>query len=348
MAFHNHHPSVHAAWSQWSNEETLHVACAYANPFRWETRRRLLHNFRHHLAGTPNVVLHVGELAYGDRPFEVTGQDEHDVQLRTSSELFHKENILNEVIRRFPAGWKYGAYLDADMSFMRHDWALETIHQLQHHAWVQPFSSYSTLSAKHQSTSIRKSFAYTYIQNGYKVLNQQTVNGWPTVPGMSVGSVCSPKAVQPAPWVPVGATGGAWAFTQAAFNAVGGLLDPCILGHADWFMTFGLVAEPVPVMHNSKYHSNYTEAITSWQHKATQLKKNIGVVENFAVHHFHGSYANRAYETRDLILVKHQFDPLRDLARNAQGIYELTNNKPGLRDDIRKYFLSRNEDNPNE
>jgi len=34
-----------------------------------------------------NVVLHVGEFAYGDGPFEVTGDDPNDVQLQTSHEL---------------------------------------------------------------------------------------------------------------------------------------------------------------------------------------------------------------------------------------------------------------------
>src|SRR5581483_4572450 len=105
------HPNVHPAWSEWSEREQLHVACAYSNPCRWQNRRRLVQNFRHHMSTCPNVVLHVGELAYGDRPFEVTGNDPLDVQLRTGHELWHKENILNAVIARFPPDWKYGAYI---------------------------------------------------------------------------------------------------------------------------------------------------------------------------------------------------------------------------------------------
>ena len=54
---------------------------------------------------SPNVALHVAELAYGERPFEVTGDDPGDVQLRTVPELWHKENILNVAVQRFPAGW---------------------------------------------------------------------------------------------------------------------------------------------------------------------------------------------------------------------------------------------------
>src|SRR6266849_1578002 len=96
------HPDVHAPWKQWSEDAVLHVACAYSNPHRWRTRRLLMNDFRQHMQGSPNVALHVAELAYGHRPFEVTGADSGDIQLRTSDELWHKENILNVAIQRFP------------------------------------------------------------------------------------------------------------------------------------------------------------------------------------------------------------------------------------------------------
>ncbi|VVB52200.1 Uncharacterised protein [uncultured archaeon] len=334
------HPNVHHAWQDWSNEETLHVAVAYSNPFRWETRRRLLHDFRHHMKNQPNVKLYVGELAYGNRPFEVTGEHAGDAQFRTDSELFHKENILNKVIERFNGDWKYGAYVDADFTFTRHDWALETIHQLQHHDFVQPFSTYTNLTAKVLGGSrpggVARGFAATYIENGYQVPQNPShrEGGWPTGAGIPYGTK----------WNPPGATGGAWAFTRDAFNTVGGLMDQCILGHADWFMTFGLVQETVQGMHDNRYHPAYAKHILAWQDKAKLLKKNIGYVDQYAVHHYHGSLKNRGYESRDGILVKYQFDPVHDLRTNWQGIYELAGNKPGLRDAIRQYFKHRSED----
>ena len=217
------HPDVHAPWKRWSEEATLHVACAYSNPLRWRTRRVLMNDFRHHMQASPNVALHAGELAYGDRPFEVTGDDPLDVQLRTSHELWHKENILNLVIRRFPADWEYGAVIDADFHMTRRDWALEAIHQLQHFDFVQLFISYSDLSAAHRPYRIMPGFAFRH-------LSQR--------PGASsIASYGHYGSGGP------GATGGAWAFRRSAFNTVGGLLDVCILGSADWHMAFGLVGK---------------------------------------------------------------------------------------------------------
>jgi hypothetical protein len=316
------HPDVHEPWQKWSNEATLHVACAYSNPLRWRTRRTLTDDFLDHLRGSPNVVAHAGELAYGERPFEITGADAHDVQLRTSDELWHKENILNIAIQRFPPDWKYGAWVDADFHMTRRDWALEAIHQLQHFDFVQLFSSYSDLTSQHRPYRLMPSFAWCHIQ-GHR---QHGRRGY--------GSL-SP-----------GATGGAWAFRRSAFNAVGGLLDVCILGSGDWHMAFGLAGRVNLAPESRRCSEGYVNAVRRWQERASAISGNIGYVENHAVHHFHGSKVFRAYGDRWKILRDHEFDPSRDLVRDWQGIWRLAGNKPQLRDDIRGYFRARNEDDP--
>lgn len=335
------HPDQHQPWAEWSEEQTLHLAVCYSNPFRWRTRRELANDCIRHLRGAANVRLYVGELAYGDRPFEITdpSQDARDLQLRTNHELFHKENILNRIIQTFPAGWKYGAYIDADFHLTRHDWALETIQQLQHYDFVQPFSSYSDLTSEHVPMRVNTGFAFNYIQNGYKLPDGYANGGWKKLGYDSYGSAGGVRGV--------GATGGMWAFRKEAFDSVGGLLDTCILGHGDWFMAFGLAGEEAPDMHVDGYTADYRAQIASWQRNAAKLKKNIGYVDGFAVHQFHGSKVRRAYSHRDLILVRNQFAPTTDLRADWQGIYQLTGDKPGLRDDIRRYFLSRTEDDPN-
>jgi hypothetical protein len=324
MTTHLKHPDHHMAASAWSEDQTLHVAACYSNPYRWRTRRELANDFRRHIAQSPNVKLHVIELAYGDRPHEVSGPD--DLQLRTKSELFHKENLLNLAIQRFDPGWKYGAYVDMDFHFTRHDWALEAVHQLQHHAWVQLFSSYADLSDTHRLINQANGFVWNYIQNGYKVAKGAWGYG-----GRGFG-----------------ATGGAWAFRRDAFDAVGGLLDRCILGHADWFMAFGLAGVNAPDMRIAGYSPGYRHYIDSWVKRAAVLEKNIGYVEGFVTHGFHGPKGKRGYSSRDKILVETQFDPLVDVAPDWQGALQLLPGRPKLRDQIRSYFLSRSEDVPHQ
>jgi hypothetical protein len=298
-----------------------------------------MNDFRNHMSACPNVVLHVGELAYGDRPFEVTGSDPLDIQLRTQHELWHKENILNTVISRFPPDWKYGAYADADFVMTRQDWALEAIHQLQHHDFVQLFSSYADLTVDHRPFRIQPSFAYAqfnYRQDGSPVPG----------PG-SYGLSAAPRPSRQRNTTP-GATGGAWAFRRQALDSVGGLLDSCILGAGDWYMAFGLIGKTTDGHPEaSGCGPQYETSIRRWQERAFEaVKGNIGYVDNFAAHHWHGPKPCRAYGTRWQILRDNQFDPCRDIHRDWQRVWQLTGNKPKLRDDIRRYFLSRSEDNP--
>ena len=333
------HPNVHPPWSAWSESEKLHVACAYSNPFRWRTRRHLMNDFRGHMNACPNVLLHTGELAYGDRPFEVTGSDGLDVQLRTGHELWHKENILNTVISRFPPGWKYGAYVDADFAMTRQDWALEAIHQLQHHGFVQLFSSYADLTADHRPFRIQPSFAYAQINYGKDGVPLTSLTGYDPSE--------APRPSRSRNTTP-GATGGAWAFRRDALDSVGSLLDTCILGAADWYMAFGFIGRTTDGHPEATgCGAPYETSVRRWQERAFQaLKGNIGYIDNHAVHHWHGSKNHRAYGTRWQILRDNHFDPNTDIYRDWQGVWQLTENKPKLRDDIRRYFLSRSEDNP--
>lgn len=65
------------------------------------------------------------------------------------------------------------------------------------------------------------------------------------------------------------------------------------------------------------------------------------------MHTFHGSKTRRGYSSRDVILARHQFDPYRDIFPDAQGIWQFNPDKWELRDDIRRYLISRYEDDPN-
>jgi hypothetical protein len=72
----------------------------------------------------------------------------------------------------------------------------------------------------------------------------------------------------------------------------------------------------------------------------------MGCIDNFATHAFHGSKALRAYGERWALLRKWNFNPATDIARDYQGLWRWTGNKPGLRDDVARYFIERSEDGP--
>ena len=295
----------------------LYVITVIFNPQRYASRYRLYHGFEKHCLDA-GAIPYTVEIALRDRYHEVTSHENpHHIQLRTESELWFKENAGNVGMRYLPHDWEYVAFVDADFLFTRPDWATETVHMLQHYDAVQMFSNLTYLTSDFKVHNQMRGFVYTH-------LNQGTM---------------------PKQYGHRGAVGGAWAFRRSAIDKLGGLLETCILGSGDWHMAFALALrdDSHPEMKFAEI-PQYAKAIRDWAERAEDLRGNIGFVDSNAIHHWHGPLKNRGYSTRWTILTENRFDPYRDLSHDWQGLLSLTSHKPKLRDDIRAYFRSRNED----
>jgi hypothetical protein len=89
----------------------------------------------------------------------------------------------------------------------------------------------------------------------------------------------------------------------------------------------------------------YAEWCLEWQARAeTSVRRNVGLVEGLLLHYFHGSKKHRGYLRRDEIVWKNAFDPSKDIKRDWQGVWQLTDQKITMRDQLRAYFRSRDED----
>src|SRR6185312_15440002 len=149
--------------------ETLHVVTAISNTNRYRSRYELYREFEPYVLNSGGDLYTV-EMAFGDRPHEVTVRtNPKHLQLFSSTELWHKENMINLGVARLPSDWKYVAWIDADVSFTRHDWVKETLHQLQHYDVVQMFEDAYDLAPPRDSKIIGKAqgFAASYV-NGRK------------------------------------------------------------------------------------------------------------------------------------------------------------------------------------
>lgn len=295
----------------------LYVITSVFNPNRYQSRYRLYHGFEKHCEDS-GAILYTVEAALRDRHHEVTRPNfERHVQLRTESEIWFKENLQNVGISWLPEDWEYVAFVDADFLFTRPDWATETVHMLQHYDAVQMFSHMTYETYDHRSHGTLNGFAYLHCH----------------------------QATIPKQYGHKGAVGGAWAFRRSALEKVGGLLDCCILGSADWHMSFALaMRDDVHPDMNLRDAPGYVAAIRRWQEEAAGLRGNIGYVDGHVIHHWHGPMAKRGYSWRASILTGNNFDPLTDLKYDWQGVLQLNKNKPKLRDEIRAYFRQRHED----
>ncbi len=297
------------------DESKLYVVTPIINPCRYKSRYNLYHDFAK-MVNDSGAELFTVEAAFGNRPFEVTdvGNPNH-LQLRTETELWHKENMLNLAIAQLPRDWEYVAWVDADVSFARPDWVQETIHQLQHFDVVQMFSNAQDLTPSHETMNKHVGFMYSYWHN---LKCTKDYNNWH--PGF------------------------AWAARRSAINHLGGLIDFSILGAGDRHMAFGLVGKMQQAIHGS-LQLGYAKELMMWQERAERhIRRNVGYVPGTLLHHWHGKKRDRGYRDRWEILIGNKFDPDLDLKRDWQGLYQLTDRSIELRDDLRRYFKSRNED----
>lgn len=276
----------------------------------------------------PNTVLHTLEIAFGERD-HVTGKDDCGsrlIQLRTNHELWFKENGLNVAVQHLPNDWRYVAWIDADVRFVRDDWANETLHRLQHYDVVQMWSQYQDYTADHELIGTAFSFMENY-RRGYRIGQNE--------------KLCYPYGKKGYP----GAPGLAWAARRGAWDILGGLLDVCILGAGDWYMAHGLVGAVTDRMVNTANHPDYRRRIFEWQERADALRRNIGVVPGMIHHRWHGPKIHRRYGTREQILIETQYDATRHVYRDGQGLLQFSHMAPvELRDRVRAYLHERNED----
>ncbi len=315
---------------------SIDVIAVVSNPMQYESRYRLYKTFADDLKQqSVKVTLWTIELLHGAHPPKVTSSyHENHIQLWTSAlqgVVWHKENLINlamnHVFSRSPDS-RYIAWVDADLKF-EPDAFEKTIHALQHYDIVQMWSHLINLDPKGGilNSGVGISFMYAYL-NGISRQNSSAYE-----------QGC-------------GSPGGAWAARRDALNRIGcglgsPLIDWNIVGGGDRSFAAALIGK-IEWQMNPRYSKSYNQSMEIYQEAALdEIKKNVGYVDNTVRHLWHGRVVDRGYDTRWRILEDWQFDPLTDLARDVSGVLRLVvrnNRQIGLRDALRKYFQTRNED----
>lgn len=291
----------------------LYVITVVSNPANFTKRYTLFNEFCKRMNLESQVELVTVELQYGNKPFATDSK----IKLRTNSELWHKENLINIAVQHLPPEWEYMAWVDSDIEFLNRNWVSDTINQLQTFKIVQLFSHAIDLGVKNETLHVHTGFAYQYF------------NGEEWKPA-SYGKF----------WHP----GYAWAITKQAYNEIGGLMDFPILGSADNHMSLAFIGQ-VEKSLNHKLNHNYKQLARNFQKRCEMhIRRNIGFVHGTINHYFHGNKVDRKYQDRWKILINNNFDPLFDIKKDCNNLWALEVNKPRLRDELIIYFRRRNED----
>jgi len=337
--------------------EPLYCIVPVFNPWRWKSRWKHTDRAIKHFMDAGAVVILV-EAAFNRREFVYadSGMDgmpancgvlgsEHNfrhmwIGLRTSDELWLKENMINVAVARLTQehfDWKQVCWLDSDVHFVRPNWVGECIHKLQHYAFLQMFSHARDVGPNYEM--LPENYPHANGKGFVQAFHDGELDLPPTDDGYYPGVQAYPGRVFP---------GLAWACARWAWDAVGGLLDIAIWGGSDWHMAHALIEKTQGMMRND-LHRNYKKIVMQWYHRCrTHIRRNVGVMEGSIIHNWHGRKEGRGYNTKHALLARVGFDPLRHLKKDSLGLYQLHDDRSTayvqLRDLLRKIAKERNED----
>ena len=299
----------------------LYVVTCISNPMRYRIRYHLYRQFEKYINDS-GAILYTIEQNLREREYEVTDPNNpRHIRVNTTSELWHKENLLNLLMHRLPPDWKYIAWIDADIQFSRPDWVYETLHLLQHYNIIQMFSQASDLDPNFRLMNQRDGVIYGWRHDNCGPLKRRY--GGNNHPGY------------------------AWAARRETIDMLGGLIDWAIVGSADWHMACALVGQIEKSLYPSLYENCpvYVQWCEDWADRARKyVRFNVGFMDGLLLHYWHGRKENRGYFDRWKIITGNHFNPLVDLKRDWQGVWQLTDHNHRLRDELRAYFASRDED----
>ncbi len=347
--------------------EPLYAIVPLFNPWRhksrWKHTERALKHF--HDSGAVIILVEIGfnrrDLVFADSGLDGTAAEcgilgtdpkfRHKyIGLHTKDELWLKENAVNVGVQHAPYDWQQVCWLDADVHFVRPNWVGECIHKLQHYAFLQMFSHARDLGPNYEM------MPETYPHANGVGFVQAWQNGTlrtTITPEMTAELGENPLSHSSTPELVAGYPGHvfpglAWACTRQAWDAVGGLIDIAIWGGADWHIAHCLVEKTEGMMRND-LHRNYQKVVNQfYQRCRTHIRRNVGVMEGSLLHHWHGRKTERGYNAKHSMLAKFGFDPLRHLKRDAQGLWQLHDDRSTayvqLRDMMRRIAKDRDED----
>ena len=278
------------------------IAC-YFNPAGFETPKKNFSEFR----ARANFPLYTVEAVF---PGQTPSMGCHHT-VRAEHILWHKERLLNQLVRKLPTYVKKVAWIDGDL-LLPAEWHVETAIALEKHPVVQAFGEAHYLDQERRVARRRNSLGKN----------------------LAIGVKRPFRFNDSHP-------GFVWAAKRELWTEGPGLMDRHPTGGADSLMAFALCdvdanefAKRVYDADMLDYFDNYRSRLRSF------VGGNVGFVDCEIKHLWHGETENREYVPR-LEQLK-GFDPFNGLEEGESGLFKW---KEDWRHKAAKaYFARRKED----
>ena len=268
----------------------------------------------------------------------VIGDAEPEIELTDSitrvysdSMLWHKESLLNGIIKNLPAKFKYVFWIDADVIFSNLNWLVDSVEQLQLSNILQPFSTCVHLERNELRPSFDvEKFKYMYLPNTY---NSKVWH-----------SFCN-NYVSTQLWLDErydahGHVGFAWGARREVLDKVP-LYDKALIGGADHIMAHAAVGQiNHPCVTKAFTNTEILHEINEWSREFSKvIDGRVGYVKGNLYHIWHGDLEKRQYLKR-----------IQDFNEHAKNIVDKDSNGLYIANEescdyVKRYFKKREVSN---
>ena len=297
---------------------------SYFNPAMYRRRLSSYRVFRQCLS----IPLVTVELSH-EPPFElVEGDADILIQVNAPDVMFQKERLLNLAMEAVPDTCEAIAWLDCDVVFSDSEWPERALDALNRYVLVQPFDRLEEPDP-----------AWSPGDENLTLVNEARSWAWHFV-NRTMPEDCLNRGLRFSGCV----TGGAWV-ARRQIIAENGLYDACIIGSGVRCLPSAAIGRPEHAARYMRFNPAWIDHYRQWADPIYQsVKGHLGYVDGTVRHVWHGNLKYRRFSEIHADFKRFDFDPTRDIATDANGVYRWSSDKPDMHRFVKEYFFSRKED----
>lgn len=307
-----------------TNSEAVIIACYFNpenNPYRLIAFNRFYESIKH-------LNHRVVECVIGNTRPQLP-ETEFITRVSTNTTLWHKESLLNGLVKNLPSRFKYVFWVDADVIFTNKNWLVEGVESLQTNNILQPFEYCVHLDKDlHQplfNVERERKFVGNPLTRHPKMWRSFCAN-----------HNTSKHISSDTNYDKHGHVGFAWGARREVLNSIG-LYDKALIGGADHIMAHAAAGQ---IGHSciTKSFTDDIESVNDWSKLFyAVVRGKIGYVKGDLYHIWHGDLVKRQYLKR-----------IQDFTAKSKKITERDENglyitKNGDDEYVKEYFNHRED-----
>jgi hypothetical protein len=269
-----------------NHPEAVIIACYFNpenNPYRLIAFNKFYESIKH-------LNHRIVECVIGDAKPELNHNNLNFSLVHTKTTLWHKETLLNGLIKKLPYSFKYVMWVDADVLFTNKNWLVDAVNKLQKNRIIQLFEYCVHLEQDQYEPDFN-------LNEAKDLMSCEPLVRHPRMWRSFAANFVTTNYSDDHNYDKHGHVGFAWGAQRSLLREMP-LYDKALVGGADHIMAHAAAGH---IGHNciTKSFTEDIEAVNKWSKKFfKKTKGRLGFVEGDLYHIWHGSLENRQYLKR--------------------------------------------------